>query len=207
MKSNNRLPARIFTCLGISLFIFVTVVCLLAGWTVDTLYFRHFRAESLWERKEPPHYRYTIEVHSSVWFTHYQIEILQDEIISMINLDTGQPAEFWLVAPGGYLQPSSSLWDFLVIDKMFDQIGMATSLPRSPKSFAARLDPSLYAQAVSRGWVGSDWLGCEIAYPSVTYHPEYGYPLELHLPGNFCSWILEQKMPTSIKIQSFQKLP
>jgi len=199
--------SKLLTCLGFSLFLVLGFVCLLAGWELDTLYFRHSRAASLWSQEKPIHYRYTVEVQSSVWVTRYQVEILNDRVVSMIDLDTGSPAEFWLVAPTGYLQSNTSLWDFLIIDKLLGQIRLATRTPRSVKSFAARLEPGLYAQAVRSGWVDSNWLGCEIAYPAVRYNPDYGYPLDLFLPGNPCSWILEQKIPAHIQILAFQSLP
>ena len=207
MRSLARLKARLFSCLGIGL---VLVACIGLGTTGLTWYhlvYRHERAYQIWKQRKPAHYLYTVQVHSNFWTTQVQIEMRSNKIIGTIDLQTGQKADFFNMVPGSYLHETSTIWGYLRIDDLFNQIHIASKPSRTMKSLVARINPGWYYAAAMHGWVDYGWMGCEMAYPDVEYNPIYGYPERVLLSGNACSSVIELHSPVVISIDSFQVLP
>ncbi len=207
MKSSGRLRSRLLSCLAIAAGLGVIAAFLFSGYLWDTLYARHVRAQQLWTQRKPLHYIYKIEIRSSFWTNRFQIEILNNVVQGTINLDSGAPAEIWGMEPGSYLHTTNALWQFLLIDGIFQQIHAATRPPRTTQAFLARTNPNLYYLLAMNGTLQFGWQGCEQAYPRVRYDAAYGYPSELHLYGQPCSTVLELNTPISLTIKDFQRLP
>ena len=161
----------------------------------------------MWSVREPPHYLYTVRVHTGFWTSRLQIEVLGGQIMGSVDLDTGKPANFLRMVPGSYLHETGTLWGYLIIDSIFEKVQLANKPPRTWKSFVARLNPDLYYKAAMAGYVAYGWMGCESAYPQVVYNRQYGYPEWVQLSGSDCNTIMELNTPISIRIESFKVLP
>jgi len=207
LKSSDRLRLRILSCLGIVLGLGAAAVFLLGIYLGDMLYARHLRAEKRWAQRKPAHYIYNIEIRSSYWTNRFQIEILNNGIEGILNLDSGQPAEIFNMEPGSYLHTTNALWQYLLIDNIFQQIQFSIKPPRTGKAFLARTNPDLYIRLAIRGALPYDWQGCEQAYPHVRYEEKYGYPSEVYLYGQPCSTVIDLVSPISLAIEDFRTLP
>lgn len=207
MTAPPRSRVRLFSCLGIGLGLAAVLLLAAAGLTWNARVYRHMRAARTWSLREPPHYLYTVQVHTGFWTSRLQIEVLQGVIMGTVDLDTGKKANFLTMVPGSYLHETSTLWGYLIIDNIFEKVQLANKPPRTWKSFVARLNPDLYYKAAMADWVEYGWMGCESAYPQVVYNRQYGYPEWVQLSGSDCNTIMELNTPISIRIESFKVLP
>jgi hypothetical protein len=207
LKSSGRLSFNYLSCLFILLGLSTAVVLFLGGFAYDTLYGKHLRAEERWAQLKPYHYIYTIEIHSSFWDHRFQIEILNNGFLGMINLESGEPAELWKMEPNSFLHTTNELMEYLVIDGVFRLIHQAIHPPYNAQSFLARANPNLYYSLAMKGVLPFDWQGCNPAYPRVRYDAEIGFPRQVYLYGQPCSSVIDLHMPISLVIQDFTKLP
>ena len=206
-KLSDRPKIRLLTCLGVGLGLSILALLVAGGLVWNSLVLRHERAAQVWDTRKPPHYVYTVQVHNSFWTTRVQIEVLRGKIMGVIDLNTGQPANFLKMVPGSYLHTTNGIFGYLLIDQLFDHIELTHKTPRTWKAFVAKTNPEMYQMAAMNGWVDYYWMGCERSYPKVAYNKTFGYPERLRLSGTVCTTNMELMSPIEVWIESFQVLP
>jgi hypothetical protein len=179
------------------------VVCLGVGLAVDSFHMQHEQAAARWEQRQPYHYRYTVQVDGSFFTSKFRIEVRNKKIVHIMDANTGETAQTWRMAPGSYLIETGLIQQYIAIDRIFDQIQAGRKPPRTWTAFLYRLDPVKYTFLVDRDLLPRGSEGCDPAFPTVSYHPYFGYPEELTLGGNPCTMINELRNLIFIWITGF----
>lgn len=190
--------------LGLSL---VLASCLAVGGIYNSLKLRHERAFQRWETRKPAHYQYALKFNGSLTYQDYLVEVSGSHLVRLTDLNTGVGTDIPGLASTSFLPANAWIRTNLLIDDLFIRIRGATQTPDSVNAFFNRANPALYARFFEAGWMPSALATCIPAYPTVRYHPVYGFPEELQLSGNPCSAAVEYSAPVHIKIEAFRPLP
>jgi Family of unknown function (DUF6174) len=146
--------------------------------------FTYQQARQRWEQRGPRHYEVEAAWASGWSFGHVRVEVLDEQIIAGIDLDTGQPLNRQRLA-------TSSL--FASIDNLFRMIG-AQIRPATTWRYQLARYHSLLAK----------WLDpCAALMPQIAYDPELGYPTHINYRGSPCL----DEGSVRLQIEHFRALP
>ena len=183
------------------------LVCFFAGGLYDTLRYRHERAFQRWESRRPDHYRYVLALKGDLTYQDYLVEVTAGNLVRLTDLKTGVSTGIPGSASSSFLQTNAWVRNSLLIDGLFIRIQGAIHPPTSVSAFMSRTNPAFYAGLSTAGWLSTGPVTCDPPYPRVSYNPVYGYPEDLQLAGQPCSYEVEYSTPVHLTIGNFQPLP
>jgi hypothetical protein len=156
----------------------------LAAALLPLLPFAHQQARQRWERHGPRHYEVEV-VWASGWsFGHVRAEVLNEQIVGGIDLDTGQPLSHQRLVASNY---------FTSISNLFRTIGAQMRPASTWRYQLARYHPLL-----------AEWLEpCAALLPKISYDSELGYPTNIDYRGSPC----QDGGNIFLKIEHFRPLP
>jgi hypothetical protein len=129
--------------------------------------FTYQQARQRWEQHGPHHYEVEA-VWASGWsFGHVRAEVLDEQIVAGIDLDTGQPLSRQRLVASSY---------FTSVSNLLRTIGAQIRPSSTWRNQLARYHPLL-----------ADWLDpCAALMPKISYDPELGYPTSIDYRGSPC---------------------
>jgi hypothetical protein len=147
--------------------------------------FAHQQARQRWELRGPRHYELEASWASGWSFGHVRVEVLNDRIVSGIDLNTGRPLDHKRLFTASF---------FTEIDNLFRMIGQQLRPASTWRFQLARYHPRL-----------ARWLDpCAALLPRVQYDTELGYPTTINYRGSPC---IDAGENIVLKIERFRPLP
>lgn len=205
---NTKLLYRFFAGFAVLALVIILLLVYLVAKGFYNLQYRHELAFNRWETRKPNHYSYVLAFNGALIYQDYLVEVSGGNLVKLTDLITGiSTTSIPQSAPTSFSQTSAWVSSNLLIDDLFLHIQGATRPPSSVGAFLSRVNPSLYGRFSSAGWIPLGVPTCDPAYPRVSYHPVYGYPEDLELPGSLCRGLIDAGIPVYIKIDAFQLLP
>lgn len=163
----------------------LVIICV-AGLALTLSPVRHEWARQRWEQRRPRRYELEVSWANNWSFGHARVEILDGQLVSGIDLDTGGPL--------GASKRSSAAY-FGSIDQLFALIEWQTRPAERWQAQLARYHP-LLARRLNP---------CAAPLPGVRYDAEYGYPTDIDYYDTECLARFFNR--SSVSIRRFRPLP